>query len=208
MLLFSRPSTGEVERFLAQARQSAYSYSEVGATSGSIPSRYTTDHNRVLLGRGPAVWNKAVAALQAWEMFNVDWIRLYWPSAPIQAGENVAVLAQYLNCYWLNACRIVYVIEDDGPVERFGFAYGTLCDHAESGDQDERTSAIEPPARRVLRPAVAAVGLGRGHSNPSASTASAAKAASRGGHGCASMTPNGSITPSCADVRRPGFSGG
>jgi uncharacterized protein (UPF0548 family) len=135
VLLFSSPSTADVDGFLAQARQSAYSYSEVGATSGSIPSRYTTDHNRVLLGRGPAVWNKAVAALQAWEMFNVDWIRLYWPSAPIQAGENVAVLAQYLNCYWLNACRIVYVIQDDGPLERFGFAYGTLYDHAESGEE-------------------------------------------------------------------------
>lgn len=68
-------------------------------------------------------------------MFNMDWIRLYWPSTPIREGENVAVLAQYLNCYWLNACRIVYVIEDDGPVERFGFAYGTLCDHAESGEE-------------------------------------------------------------------------
>jgi uncharacterized protein (UPF0548 family) len=35
----------------------------------------------------------------------------------------------------LNACRIVYVIQDDGPLERFGFAYGTLYDHAESGEE-------------------------------------------------------------------------
>lgn len=135
MLLFSRPSQAEIERFLAQARKSAYSYNEVGATSGVTPSLYTTDHNRVQLGRGSEVWSKAVAALRAWEMFNMDWIRLYWPSAPIRDGENVAVLAQHLNCYWLNACRIVYVIEENGPLERFGFAYGTLEDHAERGEE-------------------------------------------------------------------------
>ena len=47
----------------------------------------------------------------------------------------MAVVVHYLNCYWLNACRIVYVIEDNGPLERFGFAYGTLRDHAESGEE-------------------------------------------------------------------------
>jgi len=100
-----------------------------------MPRRYTIDHNRVQLGRGSEVWNKAVAALQAWNMFKMEWIHLYRPATPIREGETVAVLAQYLNCYWLNACRIVYVIEDDGPLERFGFAYGTLYDHAESGEE-------------------------------------------------------------------------
>ena len=100
-----------------------------------MPSLYTADHNRVQLGRGREVWSRAVAALRAWQMFNLDWIRLYWPSTPIREGETVAVLAQCLNCYWLNACRIVYVIEDEGPLERFGFAYGTLYDHAESGEE-------------------------------------------------------------------------
>ena len=32
--------------------------------------------------------------------------------------------------------RIVYVVDDrDGPVERFGFAYGTLPRHFESGEE-------------------------------------------------------------------------
>jgi uncharacterized protein (UPF0548 family) len=38
--------------------------------------------------------------------------------------------------FWsLNFCRIVYVIEEDGPVRRFGFAYGTLTEHAERGEE-------------------------------------------------------------------------
>jgi uncharacterized protein (UPF0548 family) len=50
-------------------------------------------------------------------------------------GENVAVLAHCFNCYWLNACRIVYLVEDYEPLQRFGFAYGTLEDHGESGEE-------------------------------------------------------------------------
>lgn len=68
-------------------------------------------------------------------MFHQEWVHLYWPSTPIVAGENVAVLASYLGCCWLNACRIVYTVNEDGPVQRFGFAYGTLEDHAESGEE-------------------------------------------------------------------------
>src|SRR5262249_51861973 len=29
----------------------------------------------------------------------------------------------------------VYVVDDEGPVQRFGFAYGTLPGHAESGEE-------------------------------------------------------------------------
>jgi uncharacterized protein (UPF0548 family) len=29
----------------------------------------------------------------------------------------------------------VYVVDEQGPVQRFGFAYGTLPDHAESGEE-------------------------------------------------------------------------
>ncbi len=36
--------------------------------------------------------------------------------------------------FWsLNACRIVYVVDDRGAHPRFGFAYGTLTEHGESG---------------------------------------------------------------------------
>jgi uncharacterized protein (UPF0548 family) len=29
----------------------------------------------------------------------------------------------------------VYVVDEEGPMERFGFAYGTLAEHAESGEE-------------------------------------------------------------------------
>ena len=135
MLLFTRPTTSQIQQFLEKARESEHTYSEIGATAGLPPPLYRTDHNRVRLGAGPETWRRAVDALRRWEMFNLSWVRLCWPTTPVIAGENVAVIAQYASCYWMNACRIVYVVDEDGAIKRFGFAYGTLADHAESGEE-------------------------------------------------------------------------
>jgi uncharacterized protein (UPF0548 family) len=68
-------------------------------------------------------------------MFSMPWVSLYWPSAPIQVGTNVAVSVHHLGFYSLNACRIVYVVDEESPIKRFGFAYGTLAEHAETGEE-------------------------------------------------------------------------
>ncbi|MGC2109010.1 MAG: DUF1990 domain-containing protein [Candidatus Korobacteraceae bacterium] len=135
MFSFSRPSDSQIRQFLARAADSEYTYSEVGATSGLLPPLFTIDHNRVVLGEGLPTWNAAVAALRQWRMFELGWVQLCYPTTSIAAGQVVGVLAHALGCYWLNACRIVYLIDEDGPVKRFGFAYGTLEDHAESGEE-------------------------------------------------------------------------
>ena len=115
---------------------SSFSYSEVGATASSLPRHYNIDHTRVRLGQGCIVWDRAVDAVQAWQMFNIPWLRLFWPNSPIRAGTNVAVMMRHLGFWSLNACRIVYVVEDDAPNRRrYGFAYGTLCEHAEQGEE-------------------------------------------------------------------------
>ena len=115
-----------------RARESRHSYSEVGDTAGVIPPLFTVDHNRMRLGSGAETWERAVEAIRKWKMFDIPWVRLYRSSTPIVAGENVAVCAHFGGVYFLNACRIVYVIDEDG---RFGFAYGTLDEHAESGEE-------------------------------------------------------------------------
>jgi uncharacterized protein (UPF0548 family) len=68
-------------------------------------------------------------------MFDVGWVRICWPDAPIEPGATVAVLGKHYGLWSLNACRIVYLIEEDNGVWRSGFAYGTLPEHAESGEE-------------------------------------------------------------------------
>jgi len=47
----------------------------------------------------------------------------------------VAVLVSHLGFWSMNACRIAYVVEEHGPLQRYGFAYGTLPGHAEVGEE-------------------------------------------------------------------------
>jgi uncharacterized protein (UPF0548 family) len=135
MFLASKPSDRDISRFLASLSQSDYSYEDVGATASIIPRSYTVDHNRVQVGSGAAAWERAIQGIRSWEMFNLGWVRLCWPDAPICAGSKVAVLVRHFGFYSLNGARIVYVVNDDEPIKRFGFAYGTLADHAESGEE-------------------------------------------------------------------------
>jgi uncharacterized protein (UPF0548 family) len=76
-----------------------------------------------------------VEAVRQWKMFDVPGIQLCWPAVPIQPREAVAVIIKHFGFWSLNCCRIVYVIDEDGPTRRFGFAYGTLPEHAEQGEE-------------------------------------------------------------------------
>jgi len=129
-------SDDEVRDFVSRQAQSGFSYPEVGATATGPPRRYNVDHARVRLGQGEAVWSRAVDAIRAWQMFNIPWLRLCWPTSPIRAGTDVAVMVHHFGFWSMNACRIVYVVEDEAPnLRRYGFAYGTLSEHAEQGEE-------------------------------------------------------------------------
>jgi uncharacterized protein (UPF0548 family) len=135
-----KPTEKEIDQFIAEQHDRPISYREAGATRGKLPSGYAIDHNRVCLGYGRETYEQARAALCRWEMFRLDWVQLCWPSTSIETGATVAVLARALGLWSLNACRIIYLIEEKGAMERFGFAYGTLPEHAEQGE--ERFSII------------------------------------------------------------------
>ena len=68
-------------------------------------------------------------------MFSMPWLQLCWPDATMQAGTVVAVLIRHFGFWSLNPCRIVYVLDETAPRRRFGFAYGTLMEHSESGEE-------------------------------------------------------------------------
>lgn len=51
---------------------------------------------------------------------------------PIEPGTAVAGLIRHLGLWSLNGCHVLYHVEDDTP---FGFAYGTLTNHAEAGEE-------------------------------------------------------------------------
>lgn len=129
------PSESEIRRFISAQHKSPFSYLQVGASAGEVPKNYDLDHNRVRLGAGEACWHRAIEAIRRWRMFEMPWLQLCWPTAQIRVETEVAVLVHHLGFCSLNACRIAYVVEEDAAIKRFGFAYGTLLEHAEGGEE-------------------------------------------------------------------------
>jgi uncharacterized protein (UPF0548 family) len=137
MILLGKPSPHTVSEFLSTKLSQEFSYKEVGMTKHpnmNAPG-YTTDHNRVQLGEGSLVFDKAIDALKNWQHFNLGWVNVTNTKTPIEIGSVVAVCASFVPVGLLFFCRIVYVVSEDGPVKKYGFAYGTLPGHPECGEE-------------------------------------------------------------------------
>lgn len=135
MTSFRKPSAETVKKFLARQSEGEFTYSPVGVTAGPRPLGYRLNQTHVRLGSGVRVFERAKAALGRWDQFRIGWAEVQPDDEPIVPGAVVAIIAYRLGIWWLNACRVVYVVEETGPVERVGFAYGTLPDHAGSGEE-------------------------------------------------------------------------
>jgi len=132
MFLFTKPDGLTIDQFLANCREQTFSYPEVGATGLTTPAGYNIDNNRILLGTGEATFDRAKAAIRNWKMFSLGWVELCPAETPIAADETVAILVSHFGFYSLNGARIVYTIDE---ASRFGFAYGTLVEHGEIGEE-------------------------------------------------------------------------
>jgi uncharacterized protein (UPF0548 family) len=132
MFMIREPSAADVARFIASQRDVPYTYAEVGATNATPPAGYNVDHNRILLGSGEAIYDSAVEALKKWRHVELGWVAIVPRDVAVKVGATVAVKARAFGTWSLNACRIVYTIDES---RRFGFAYGTLPDHVEKGEE-------------------------------------------------------------------------
>jgi uncharacterized protein (UPF0548 family) len=135
MFCWSKPSRNSVLAFISAQQSKNFSYAEVGCSRHQAPNGYTADHSRIKLGAGADAFKRAKCAVTQWKMFDMPWIELCRPDTFIEPGATVAVVVSHLGFWSMNACRIVYVIEEHGSPERYGFAYGTLPGHGEIGEE-------------------------------------------------------------------------
>lgn len=163
MFLAQRPSAHVIEQFLNDSQAAPLSYGPVGIVNAGGPS-WSVDEAIVTIGRGQADFARARAALIAWKQFDIGWVETFPRQAPAAVGTVVAVLVRHLGFWSLNGCRVLYFVEGDG---RFGFAYGTLTNHAESGEElfevllDPASDAVRYRIRAVSRPQAALARVGR-----------------------------------------------
>ena len=134
MFLMRRPTAAEIERFNDRSEKLPLSYGPTGilwrpAGAGRL------DEEVVTIGRGRADFERARLALAGWKHFDIAWVHAVprpWSIAP---GTNVAVLIRHLGFWSLNGARVLYHVNGRGGATTFGFVYGTLTDHAESGEE-------------------------------------------------------------------------
>jgi uncharacterized protein (UPF0548 family) len=137
MFFLRRPTTQRINRFRSEAEQDSFSYPQVGAIGDStLPEGFNVDRNRIRLGEGLPLFDRAYAALQAWKMFDIGWVELIHPAEPVAPGQTILVLAHTFGLYSLSASRVITMIdEDNGQIWRRGFSYGTLRHHVERGEE-------------------------------------------------------------------------
>jgi uncharacterized protein (UPF0548 family) len=146
MLSLRKPSAEYTRRFLTVQARLEFSYSAGGATADQLTAGFVVDRIRIKLGEGEPVFQAAKGALQRWRQFDLGWMEAWSPETPIQTGEIVAIVARAIGLWSLNACKIVYVLDESGPISKFGFASGTLTDHA----GDEKWRLMTSPRRCAM----------------------------------------------------------
>jgi uncharacterized protein (UPF0548 family) len=134
MFLIRRPSPAEINRFLEQSHELPLSYSPVGLAA-KPPHGFNVDETMDTVGHGAADLARARAALDSWTHFDLGWVELFPPRASTQPGSVVALLIRHLGCWSLNGCRVVYTLPNGERPAGAGFAYGTLTNHAERGEE-------------------------------------------------------------------------
>ena len=163
MFLARRPSPEAIDRFVRDSQELPLSYGPIGIVNDETPCR-DLDEAIVTIGRGRTGFDRARAALIAWKQFDIGWVETFPRNAPVEVETVVAVLIQHLGFWSLNGCRVLYNVDGDG---RFGFAYGTLTNHAESGEElfdvflDPESDEVRYRIRATSKPQAALARIGQ-----------------------------------------------
>ena len=157
MFLARRPTRNVIDRFIRESQDLPLSYGPIGIVRTRTAGQ-DLDELTVAIGRGQADFERARSALLAWKQFDIGWIETFPRQAPVAVGTVVAVLIRHLGFWSLNGCRVLYSVASLDDVARFGFAYGTLTNHAESGEElfevfiDPQTDEVTYRIRAISGP--------------------------------------------------------
>ena len=165
MFLAHRPNAREIEEFIQDSQSLPLSYDQIGVAKQS-PSDFKIDRASGVIGIGKTAFERAELALREWQHFELGWVEIFPKNASIEPGTTVAILVHHFGFWSLNGCRVVYELGDRPDDTSFGFAYGTLTNHAEMGEEIFQVSISPGPEevsysiRAASRPRAALARIG------------------------------------------------
>jgi uncharacterized protein (UPF0548 family) len=158
MYLPVRPSQAVIDRFVQASHGLPLSYEPIGIAASGV-RRGDIDEQVVAIGSGMADFERARDALRSWKHYELGWLAVHPAGSMVAPGTVVAVVIRHLGFWSINGCRVVYTVGgDETDIPRFGFAYGTLTNHAESGEEifevflNPKTGAVMYRIRAVSWP--------------------------------------------------------
>jgi uncharacterized protein (UPF0548 family) len=116
---------------LAVAREAPLTYTEVGASRDEeLPIGYHHVRRSERVGHASS-FDRAVTGLRTWAVQEGAGLRVF-PSDPVEPDATIIAVTTVGPMRVVVPCRIVAVFKDP---DSFGFAYGTLPGHPESGEE-------------------------------------------------------------------------
>jgi uncharacterized protein (UPF0548 family) len=126
------PSAADLARVAADQARCDLSYAEHGATEGPMPPGYHHDQWQADLGSyDPARFERLAVALGAWQAQRGAGLTIF-PDKPVSPRLTIAFSVRVAATYVTAAVRVVCVTAEP---DRAGFAYGTLPQHPEQGEE-------------------------------------------------------------------------
>jgi uncharacterized protein (UPF0548 family) len=146
MFSLRRPSPADLAQVAGRQANCELTYPEHGATRGSLPAGYHHDVWEADLGGfDETTFDRLGAALCDWQVQRGAGLSVY-PADPARPGLTFAFCFRLAGAYVTAAARVVYVTSEPS---RRGFAYGTLPQHPEQGE--EAFHVVRDGSQMVLR---------------------------------------------------------
>jgi uncharacterized protein (UPF0548 family) len=135
VFLVRRPSDAKLSQIAASVADAPFTYDEVAATArpDQLPEGYHRVHATRVVGEGDEAFAAAVDGIRRWQLHRRQGYRVAPDDPPIEVGTVVAVdVPLAAGVHLIATCRIAWVVDEP---DRFGFGYGTLPIHPESGEE-------------------------------------------------------------------------
>ena len=171
MFRIRKPTDGLVQQFIEPQRQAPLNYTEVGHTRDSDipPVGFHPNRWQSIIGNGDRNYRRAMVGIRDLYMLNLGWIQVVSGPTRLEAEQLITTLVRRCRIYALQATRVVYVIDEQPSLRRFGFGYGTLLGHLLCGEErftvaiNEQTGDVSYEIYSFSKPATRLGKLGVGY---------------------------------------------